>query len=429
MVPALVKIAVVFIIVVLLIRKKVSLASSFLAGSLLVALFFSLAPSETAGALIAGVSRPKTAALCVIIALILIFSNSMESCGQLRRLLTTFQGLIKSPRLNLSIFPALIGLLPMPGGAVFSAPMVKEIGNRTDLDGATLSYINYWFRHIWEYWWPMYPGILLATLLADINLPVFMAVMFPFTLVVARIGWIPVKPFSLRSTSRDQADKISPYPFLREISPILVVITAGVLTGSLLSVTFPGLVVAKEIGLTASLCIGLIMVWRMNGISWNQRRTFILSSNVFKMVYMVAMIMVFKEMLEKSGAVDSISSELVRLCIPLAGICIVLPFVIGLLTGITIAFVGSTFPILVSLVNAHGEAHYMILYLALALSCGFAGVLMSPVHLCLLMSNEYFGTSLKPVYRLLWRPCLSLAVCAVLYFLVLRWLASGYFML
>ncbi|ABW66889.1 DUF401 family protein [Desulfosudis oleivorans] len=420
-IPALVKIAVIFAAIVLLIRKKISLASAFLAGALLVALFFMLPLRASATAVFNGLFHPKTISLCIIVALIIVFSSSMEQYGQLRRLLTSFQGLVRSPRLNLSIFPALIGLLPMPGGAVFSAPMVKEIGNRSGLSGATLSYINYWFRHIWEYWWPMYPGILLATVLADINLPLFMGLMFPLTLVVMRIGWLPVGKFNLTAPPPHPDGRPPVKPFLKEIAPILVVIGAGLLIGWLVSLGFPKLSVAKETGLVVSLCAGIFLVWRANRIPWKDRRAIMISPQVFKIVYMVVAIMIFKEVLYDSGAVDAVSMELVGLGIPLALICAVLPFIVGLLTGITIAFVGSAFPILISLITSQDQAHLMIPYFMLALSCGFAGVLLSPLHLCLLLSNSYFKTSLQPVYRLLWRPCIYLVVCSVLYFLLVRW--------
>jgi hypothetical protein len=61
----------------------------------------------------------------------------------------------------------------------------------------------------------------------------------------------------------------------------------------------------------------------------------------------------------------------------------------------------------------------MLPYMMLALVCGFLGVLLSPLHLCLLLSNAYFQTTLTAVYRHLWIPCLFLVVSAVLYFLVL----------
>ncbi len=60
----------------------------------------------------------------------------------MNRLLDTFRGLVRRPSLNLIVFHALIGLLPMPGGAIFSAPMVKNFGHRHLLKDDQLSYVN-----------------------------------------------------------------------------------------------------------------------------------------------------------------------------------------------------------------------------------------------------------------------------------------------
>jgi hypothetical protein len=55
----------------------------------------------------------------------------------------------------------------------------------------------------------------------------------------------------------------------------------------------------------------------------------------------------------------------------------------------------------------------------LALTGGFVGVLLSPLHLCLVLSNAYFQAGPMTVYRLLWQPCLVLLLAALAYFGVL----------
>jgi len=183
----------VFILVLMCIRKKVSMGNAFFIGAISLALLFGLEFTTMFRSAAASVFDPKTLSLAVIVSLILILSSSMEEGGQMKRLLFNFQGLVSSPRLNLAIFPALIGLLPMPGGAVFSAPMVKELGHTTAFGPDRLSYINYWYRHIWEYWWPLYPGVLLTTTLANINLWAFVALMCPLTIVAIICGYLPIK--------------------------------------------------------------------------------------------------------------------------------------------------------------------------------------------------------------------------------------------
>ena len=139
------------------------------------------------------------------------------------------------------------------------------------------------------------------------------------------------------------------------------------------------------------------------------------------MFYMVAAIFIFKGILSDGQAVNLISNDLITLKIPLLIIIALLPFMVGLFAGITIAFVGSTFPILIPMINSMGETQYMLAYIMLAMVCGFAGVLLSPLHLCLVLSNEYFQTRLSAVYMHLWFPCLALVLSAFGYFGLLHW--------
>ena len=51
--------------------------------------------------------------------------------------------------------------------------------------------------------------------------------------------------------------------------------------------------------------------------------------------------------------------------------------------------------------------------LALANAAGFAGVMFSPVHLCLVLTREYFGAKLAPIYRMLVVPEAAVLVVAL----------------
>jgi hypothetical protein len=106
--------------------------------------------------------------------------------------------------------------------------------------------------------------------------------------------------------------------------------------------------------------------------------------------------------------------------VPLWVITIVLPFLVGGVVGITIAFVGSTFPILLALIAAFDETRFLLPYLMLALVSGFVGVLLSPLHLCLLLSNKFFGASLSQVYAHLWLPSVVILCAGIGYFWIAR---------
>jgi len=96
---------------------------------------------------------------------------------------------------------------------------------------------------------------------------------------------------------------------------------------------------------------------------------------------------------------------------------------VGLITGITIAFVGSSFPIVIPLIASLDAGANIYPYIMLAMVFGFSGVLLSPVHLCLILSNQYFESSMESVYRHLWKPCVYLMAAGFGYFYLLRFLA------
>jgi len=98
--------------------------------------------------------------------------------------------------------------------------------------------------------------------------------------------------------------------------------------------------------------------------------------------------------MEASGSVKNLGSFFIEQGIPLAPIFCLLPFLAGLLTGHTVGFVGSTFPLLISL----GDPALLSL-VSLAFASGFIGVLLSPVHLCLILTKEYFKADLSGIYR------------------------------
>ncbi len=412
----------VFFVVLVCIQKKLSLGNAFLLGTLFLSILFGLTPLATVTSIFRSITDPKTLAIAAVVSLILVLSSSMELAGQMQRMLKNFQGLVASPRLNLVIFPALIGLLPMPGGAVFSAPMVKELGTRSKLSEAQLSFVNYWFRHIWEHWWPLYPGILLTTVITEIGLLTLIVIMCPFTVVAVWLGYRALKGSASLQTNKGRNPHLPPWPFIKELLPILVVIFAGLGMGVAFSKLFPAFPISKETGLILALCLAIAWVWYQNAIGKKQILSTLTRPQLLKMIYMIAGILIFKGILTDSHAAAAISQELIRMQIPLVLIAVMLPFLVGMSGGIVIAFVGSALPILVPLIQSLGEVQYLPAYVMLILVSGFTGVMLSPMHLCLQLSNAYFGVGLGSVFRLLWVPCVSLIAAGMAYFWILHWL-------
>jgi hypothetical protein len=92
--------------------------------------------------------------------------------------------------------------------------------------------------------------------------------------------------------------------------------------------------------------------------------------------------------------------------------------VVGVLTGVTSAYIGVGFPVILPLLGT--ESLTFKAGLLLAFAGGFMGVMASPVHLCLVLTKEYFGASLGKSLALLapaiiLTSCVSWALAAILY--------------
>jgi integral membrane protein (TIGR00529 family) len=132
-------------------------------------------------------------------------------------------------------------------------------------------------------------------------------------------------------------------------------------------------------------------------------------------IVLILGIMFFKETMESSGAVENLSRFFVDKGIPLLPILFLLPFLTGILTGITVGFVGSTFPLLVSIAGGTSVGA-----LSFAFASGFIGVLLSPVHICLILTKDYFKADLWGIYRIMLLPCLIIFCAALTIYAFIR---------
>ena len=404
------KLVFLFCFLVFLLRRWLLGHALFLA-SVLGGLIQGLTPWQIGISFVNTLSNPQNLLLSWIILSILIFAHSLSKTGYLKGMIKSYQGIFPWSRPNLMMLPSLIGLLPMPGGAIFSAPLVKTLGQPLKISSTRLALINYWFRHTWEYTWPLYPGLILAIHLGGVNLLKLIVIDMPITLVAFSLGFIfflkPVKGEMPKSNKNVLG-------FLKDIAPILIVILLTI-CGRLIFHFLP-----EEITIGLAVWIGIIWVWLRQKITWSQFLAILRDKTLLKVLYAVLAIFFFKQILNDSQIVLDASKTLISYHVPLALIAAGLPFLVGLIIGLTLAFVGSTFPLISALLEV---AHVPTLpYIMLAFCSGIVGVLLSPMHLCLVLSIEYFQVEFGKTYRQLYLPCALMLLSIVTWFAILRYL-------
>jgi hypothetical protein len=148
------------------------------------------------------------------------------------------------------------------------------------------------------------------------------------------------------------------------------------------------------------------------------RKMFTGSANL-PLLGVVMSVMIFQGMLERAGAAPKIAAEMGSLKFSVLAVVIVLPFVAGLVTGIAFGFVGVSFPIIMELIRALPDHPSLRPFAVLAFACGHLGMMVSPIHLCYVASNQYFRVPFGPVYKVLTRPLLTMLVLVAVYAVLL----------
>jgi hypothetical protein len=405
-------------------RFKLSLGLSILTGGIVLGLFFGIAPLAIGQAGARALVGDKFLFLVAIVGLILMLSDALERSGQSKRLMDALSGYLTSPRLRLIFFPALIGLLPMPGGAVFSAPMVGTVSQDLHISRRDKALINYWFRHIWELGWPLYPGVILTVALADIPIGALISRTWPAIVFMLGAGWIFfLRPGVLKvdahaSFARDTHR--SPRRVFVQGLPLLVAIVGAVGLESLIPVVAPG--VPFELGVITALIASVACIMIQNHLGRAFLIQVLTKKSLRDMLLVVASVFIFKEIMEAAQVVEAMARAAGGDAALFAA-AVFLPFLVGAIAGINVAFVGSTFPLLLGLLNTLGMQDQMIPYIVLASFAGFTGVMISPIHICFILTCQYFHTELAATWRRLVPPCFLFAFLGALLFFLLLWMS------
>jgi len=295
-------------------------------------------------------------------------------------------------------------LIPMPAGAIFSAPMVKEIGDREGLTAEENTFVNYWFRHIWEFVWPLFPGMILFAGLLKVEIREVILVQFPLTITAVIVGFI----WEYKNLKKDAGTISKKDIFLNlkklflGIWPILLIIV---------------LVLAAKIDLLFSLILAILSLFLLNFRKFKLPvlKKIIKNDIDLGVVILIAGIMIFQRMLQVSGGIEIIPEVFAKLGVHPFIILFSIPFFIAVSTGVSSAAIGIGLPILLPII-IQGEAN--LYYAMLAFTGNFIGVMISPMHLCLVVTKNYFKADMGKIYKMLILPLIIIALSSLVLVIV-----------
>ena len=184
----LLKIGAAFALIVFLLRLRWNLGLVMLRGSVFLGSLYLIGPVQQARIIIALGIDPVTINLVTGLVLIMVLENIIRKRGVLKRMMEAVVNVARDRRVAMAVLPGVIGLLPSAGGAAFSAPMVQEAAADADMRPERKAFVNYWFRHIWEYISPLYPGVVLAAAVTKTPINALLLSQLPLPIAVVGVG-------------------------------------------------------------------------------------------------------------------------------------------------------------------------------------------------------------------------------------------------
>lgn len=368
------------ILIVVLLRFKVLIGPAILSGGLLIWLFESRSFEKLWVAFTETLTMQRTWDLLLCLYFVMCLEVELRKCGSLHGMVVTLRNIFSSNKVTLAFMPAFLGLLPSLGGARFSAPIVQEASEGIAVDDEQKSAINLWFRHIFEFSNPLMPGVILACGIANVSIGDLIDQVGWVTILCFVLGWIflivPLKITDPEKATNTQHDRTIDWKSL-------ILAFGPIVTSFLLIVAFD---------VQAALAMGLVVVAFIPLYFWFKRpisvKSVFTESLDKKLFFNVVCILYFIQLLTVIGTLDEIVNVFNNSALPQAVIIACLSFIFGVMTGMGQGYIAIVMPIVALMAPGN------IVLVGIAMVYGMAGQMVTPTHLCILVTVEYFKSRL-----------------------------------
>ena len=365
-------------VIIILVMRRFNYGLALIFGSLILGSFCSFSLNDFAQVFLSTLTDPITCELAIVIALIPILAFCMTETGMIEVFLESLKGFVSS-RSVLVVVPAMLGMLPMPGGALFSAPYIDGEAKKMRMGPDLKSFVNVWFRHCMALVYPITPPMILASRLSGVDLFHLIIIQIPIFVIYLSTGYVS-SILSIKSHNKRvrDADFHRIIPLFISVSPLLLVI----------------LLIALGVPLALALVTGIVLVFGLKRVSYGKVLPLMWRGFNWRLVSAVFGMMLFSHMIQASGAINVIISYVghaethplpfLSLFSCFAGVATAQPSVaLAIVLPMALQMLGNLTPVVVSML-------YLTTYFS---------YLVSPMHLCLILTVEYYKARLQGVYR------------------------------
>lgn len=356
-----------------------NLAAGLFTGSIMLILFY-LHIGDGISIILSTILSIRIIILALAVGIIPVLGGVLEESGMIDR----FVKEINIGEKNLLILaPTVVGLLPMPGGALLSAPLISA--SKGVKKNSSAAAINVWYRHIIHLIYPISPELIASTIIAGVNLYSAIFYMIPVFVIFMLTGYI----FLLyRIKNRVKKKKHN----LLVFKPMLIILTAPFLDITIRYIFKPDI---KVISTLISVFTSFLLSLYLSKPGFKQLKNIIRKSKPHNYSMLIFSMFIFLEIFKKTQLPELISS------LSISSLMFIFPaFILGFLTGRTQLPASVIFPAYITQYGSVSPIDFIIYYSAI-----FLGYIASPVHPCVTVSLEFFKTDifayLREIYPLL----------------------------
>jgi len=383
------------VLFVVLMYRRVGLGISITVAAFLMSLL-SLGISGTGTVLLETCIDPTTLTLVFASFFIMLLSMLYKETGLVNVLTRSLGGFIKNSKIIVSLLPAVIGLLPVAGGALMSAPMVEAEADKLGLDETKKTYINIWFRHAILPVYPISQFLILTAALTETSIDSLIIRQALVVTVMIATGYIIGLRKTRNITNAEPEKELKPKANLKwllySFLPIIVTII---------------LAAALNVNIAIATLVGIITILIITKTKVTTLRKTLKNRTIWEVTLAAFGALLLRNVTLASGASEILGSALANS--NLSGIIVlsIVPAVLGFLLGSPSGAVALSVPILaetVTLIPKNASLLYISAYL---------GYLVAPTHLCLVFTAQYFRSSISKSYKYL-IPSIIVSIIAAL---------------
>jgi len=377
-------------IAALLLLARKSLALAMFSAALVLGVF-TLSLKELGLAIYSTLTDPSIVLLAIVVGIIPLIGGALKGSGQMDNLVRNMR-IGRKPFLVLA--PALLGMLPMPGGALLSAPLVEKGGSK--VSNTIKAALNVWFRHILFLIYPLGPELIASAKMANLKVYQVLPYLFPALALSMLLGYY----FFLKDIDGEMnyEGRFSLKGLLIPLGIILVAPLLDFLLNTIFTMPVKEMapLIAVSVSLAAAAVAGRLGLKKLGKIGREME--------AWKFALIILGMFMFLNVFKASGTPKLLASLKLS---PIL-LCVVVGFLLGLITGRIQAPASIIIPIFLARFGVMSPSTFAFAYFSI-----FLGYVLTPIHPCVSLSTEYFQIPMRDFLKALTPPAF-LALLATL---------------